>query len=117
MTFATNMQTVANNLLSTYGQTVTFSRTTQGAFTPSTGAVAAGTSTTYTAKVQPSEYKTEEINNQEVLYGDVKLLTYSITAVLVGDTVSLDSVVYRVMSVVKTQAQGSTIVYKVQIRV
>lgn len=117
MTFATNMQSVANRLLTNYGQSVTFSRETQGTFVPSTGAVGSGTSTTYTAKVHPSDYTAEEIDGVSVLYGDVKLLTYSTTEVLVGDTVSLDGVIYRVMSVMKTNAQGSNIVYKVQVRV
>lgn len=117
MSFATDMQEVANDLLTEFGQSVTFGRTTQGTFVPSTGAVGAGTSTNYTALVHPSDYTSEEIDGVSVLYGDIKLLVYSITAVLVGDTISLDTVVYRIMSVIKIRAQGATIVYKVQIRV
>lgn len=117
MTLAIRMQATSLRLLTKYGQVVTFSRTTQGTYVPSTGAVGSGTSSTYSAKVQPSEYTSEEIDNSSVLFGDIKLLTYSTTAPLVGDTVSLDGVVYRVESVIRLNVQGSTIVYRVQIRV
>ena len=116
MSFATDMQSVASELLSEFGQEVTFSRTSQGAFIPSTGAVGSGTSSTYTANVHPSDYTAEEIDGVSVLYSDVKLLTYSTTEVLVGDTVSLDGVVHRVQNVIKKNAQGLTIAYEVQVR-
>ncbi len=117
MSFATDMQEIAVDLLTEFGQIVTFSRTTQGTFIPNSGAVASGTASTYTALINPSDYTSEEIDGISVLYGDVKLLCYTTTPVLVGDTVDLDGVTYRVMSVIKIRAQGVTIVYKVQVRV
>lgn len=116
MSFATNMQATASRLLTAYGQTVTFSRTTQGTFVPSTGAVGAGSSSTYTAKVHPKSYTAQEVDKISVLTGDVLLLVYSTTAVLVGDTVSLDAVVYRVLNVEKINVQGSNVIYKAQVR-
>lgn len=117
MTFATNTQATASRLLTKYGQTVTFSRTTQGTFVSSTGAVGAGTSSTYSAKVHPKSYKAQEIDNVSILTGDILLIAYSTTAILVGDTVSLDSVIYRVQNAEKINAVGSTIIYKAQVRV
>jgi len=117
MSFATDMQQVAYELLYEFGQSVTCSRTTQGTFVPSTGAVGAGSSSTYTSNVYPDQYTNSEIDGSSVQFGDIKLYMYSTTQPLVGDTVSLGGIVYRVMSVIRITAQGSDIIYQTQIRV
>ena len=123
MTFASRMQGTASRLLTTYGQAVTFYREAQGDFNPATGAVGTGTTLSYSAIGHPAPYTKDEVGTVTtsigtlVQFSDVNLLTYSTTAILIGDTVALDSVVHRVMSVQKVNVQGYNIVYKVQLRV
>lgn len=124
MSFATNMQSTALQLLSTYGQSVAFRREVEGTYDPSTAATGSDTVTIYNGYAHPAPYTANELRSSSgsttddlIQKGDVKLLTYTTTEPLVGDTVTLDTVVYRVMAVDKLVAQATKIAYKLQIRI
>ncbi len=117
MTFATNMQTVALNLLTKYGRSVAFSRTVEGPYDPITSSVDIVSTTSYTALAHPAPYTVAEIATGMVTIKDIKLLAYSATLPLIGDAASIDGDSYRVMNVDKVSAQGTNIIYRLQLRI
>lgn len=117
MTFATNMQAVALNLLRGYGQAVTLSRSVEGVYIPETAETAAASDTTYSGYIHTSPFSTSEVDGVTILATDISAYLYSTTLPLSGDTVSIDNVSYRVMQVNQLKAQGIKIVYRLQLRV
>lgn len=116
MSFATNLQDVANKILTTYGRAVTMTRVTEGSYDTSSSSTGSGTTITYNGVAHPSPYRSEEIDNTIILVNDVKLLVYTLGVPLVGDTTVLDGTTHRVMSVNRLNAQGLNIVYELQLR-
>jgi len=116
-TFSTNLKGVANTLLTTYGQSVTFTRDTTTEYNTATGGVDLVNSATFTGLIHPSTYRLDEIDGQTIQVNDIKAIVYSTTEPLLEDSVSVDSVIYRVMNIEKVQAQGVAIVYRLQLRV
>lgn len=122
MTFASDMQAVAAELLATvedggFGQQLTFTRIVAGDFVPATGVVNGNVTSTYTALCHPSQYNAEEIDGTLIKRDDVKLIAYTATTPFVGDTVSLDSVSHRLQNVQRLKAQGTDIIYILQARI
>lgn len=117
MSLATDFASTAQELLTTFGQSVTFSRETQGTFVPSTGAVGSGSPSTFSAVVYPGVYKTNEIDGVSVLSTDTRLITYSSTKPLVGDTVSLNTQNLRVENVQNITVNAVSVLYICQCRV
>jgi hypothetical protein len=95
MTFLTDMQTVANELLTEYGETVSGQRVTEGAYDPTTSTTAAGSTTNYSGVGLPTQYNEEHIDGQNILQGDVLLVMYSTTQPEVGDRLTFNSLAYR----------------------
>lgn len=116
MTLATDLQAAALELLSDLGQQLTFTRYTSLDYNVATGGVDPVTSTTYTGYAHPSKYSSSEIDGETVRQDDVLLLLYSITTPLIQDTTSINSNTYKVLSVDYIKAQGSNIIYKLQLR-
>jgi hypothetical protein len=116
MTLATRLRNVANTLLTNYGETVSFSRDTNSEYFPSNGNVVLSSTLTYAGKGHPTQYTTDEIDNVTIFSTDVKLLLYSTTEPAVNDFCTLNGTLYRVQGYVKTRAQGSNIMYTVQLR-
>lgn len=117
MSFATNMQSVASNLLTKYGRPVSFSRTVEGDYDPTTSGVNDIEITNYEGVAHPSPYTVAELATGTVTVKDVKLLTYCTTLPLIGDTVVIDDETYRIMNVGRVSAQGKDIIYQLQIRI
>jgi len=120
MTLATKMQGVATKLINKFGNAaVTFTRATPGAFVPSTGALGSGSTLTYSGKVLTDGFTVAEVNNDTILYTDLKC-TLGITTQVpaVNDTVVLgDGLTYRVMNVMIQSLQDTNIAYTLQLRV
>lgn len=117
MTFASDMQAVAFDLLTELGQTLTFTRVTAGDFVPTTGAVNGNLTSTYTALCHPSQYNSEEIDGTLIKRDDLRLIAYTATTPLVGDTVTIDGLSHRLQNVQRIKAQGTDVVYILQARV
>ena len=115
--FSSNMKNVANKLLSTYGQSVSFVRWTTTEYNTATGGVDPVTSATFSGLGHPSSYKLDEIDGQTIQVNDVKMIVYSTSEPQIEDEATVDNVKYRVMNVEKIQAQGEAIVYRLQLRV
>lgn len=116
MTFATEMQAAALELLEDLGQALTFTRYTSTDYNPSTGGVDPVTSTTYAGFGHPSSYLVDEIDGTLVQVNDIKLLLYTTGTPAIDDVVTIDSNVYRVQNVERVKAQGSNIYYRLQLR-
>jgi len=116
--FSDEMDAVALELLTEFGEAVSFTRTTEGAYNTATGATAAGSDSVFTGFGTPIDYDDNEIDGTVIQQGDVRLYTNAVsTAPLPGDKVTLDSRVYRVMNTRKYTINSENVLYELQIRV
>lgn len=119
MSFATEMIACARDLIQEFGESVSIQRVAEGAYDPTDGTVAAGTTTNYSAYGAPVDYNTNEIDGNTIRINDIKLWLETPTTgevPAIGDVVTLNSTAYRVMNVEQLRAQGSDIVYLLQLR-
>lgn len=101
------------------GELVTFTPTESGdVYDPATGGTTGGTTgTPVTAYAYPSGYKNNEQNGDTVKAGDIRLVTQKMTTrPIVGWTVVVDTVTYRVMDVKPIRQSGVDIIYICQLR-
>lgn len=120
ITFGQQMQGIATNLISKYGDSqVTFTRIIPGTFIPSTGGMTTDSTLTYISQGLSSSFTSQEVNNTTVLFGDLKYLIKVSTQIpQVNDTVILDDTnTYRVISVLNTSVQDTDICYTLQLRI
>ena len=123
--FYEEMRAVASSLLANkeqdgLGQFVNFSRTTAAAYNPRTGVLDEPITLTYSAHGHPSVYNQEEVNNVNILEGDLNLIIEiptPVTLPAVDDVATLNGISYRVMDVVRVSAQGQDVIYKLRLRV
>ena len=116
--FSDSMVALAKRLLTKFGQSVTFTRSTVGAFDPATSTVGAPSVSNYSGLVSPQDYTQTEKTLEHIQQGDIKLITEQTTTTpIVGDVVSVDSIDYRIMDVEKVVASGVTCIYILQVRI
>lgn len=104
----------ATRLLTKFGQELTFTRTSKGAYDPATGTTT-DTTSTFTKNGVLFDYRDADIGDQTVLAGDRRLVAEAHTYE-VGDTVEIDSDTYRVISVSANQPGDTALVSELQIR-
>jgi len=116
-----DIQSAVTNLLSPLtgvGEALTFTRN-KGEYNAQTGDIVANTIVTYTSVGYPKEVTEQEINNLDVLIGDLKL-TISPPATQIpqiNDSVQCSFGVYRVMNVQPTAVNGQILIYKLVVRI
>ena len=115
MTFYSELASVALRLLTDKGQQVTFTTISSDAFDPPTGSNQT-TPTTYTAYGASFNYNKSEIDGTIIQKGDIRFVMDSTTEPNKGDTVTIDSIIYRVMSVKPTSPAGTAVIYEAQLR-
>lgn len=120
-TFDARMVSLAQRLTSKFGESLTFTRVTQGAYDASDGTTATPTTTNYTANAVPQDYTEFERALESVQQDDVRLCVEKSatdpTEPLVGDTVALDSITYKIVNVGKMTTRGVDVMYILQCRV
>ena len=117
MSLYSDLQNTATALLTAYGQSLTFTRETVGAYNPAT-LTATETSSTFSGVGVEVSYKMSEIDGQRVLMGDKKLIMEAMdTAPAVGDVVAVNATDYRVMAVMPKNPAGTVITYELQVRI
>lgn len=117
MSFATDMTRIATQLISHFGEAMTFSRAVKDAYDPSTGRAQTTNTITFSARCAPENYKKTEIDGQLVQRGDVKLTVYKTSQVPeVGDIVTFNGADWRVIDVYQVRAQGMDVIYELQVR-
>ena len=110
----TPLQGSSTKLLTKFGRQLTFTRTTDAGFDPNTGTKTQTTST-FTKFACVFDYSAEEVALDNIEVGDRRLLAEG-HSYQVGDTVSLDSQNYRVISVSNIQPAGTVVACNLQVR-
>lgn len=114
--FYEGLAATATRLLTAYGQSVTFTRTTSTSFDPVTG-VDTVTTSTFSGYGAAFDYRNSEIDGERVQRGDIRLLVEATdTAPIIGDMVTVDGVDYRAMNVAPSSPGGTPTHYTVQLR-
>ena len=118
-----SMQATALRLLKKYssesstGLVTTVTRTTPGAYNPTTSTNAAGSTATYTGYGNTQPYTLTELANSNIAQSDVKFIFSSSTRPKVDDLVPIDGVTYRVLDVSIQNVNGIDVVYTLQLRI
>lgn len=118
MGFYDRISKTALKVIKKYGQVVTITRRTQGAYNPATS-TAPVTETTETARGVVYDYEANEIDGTMVQRSDSKLLLSSIgiTKPTVNDTATLaNGDKFTIMNVDSVSPAGADVVYICQIR-
>ncbi len=110
----TALQSSAGTLLQRFGRELTFTRTTDGTYAPNTGTVTT-TSSTYKKYACVFDYADAELSDQNIEQGDRRILAEG-HAYQIGDTVSLDSEIYRIINVSNNQPAGTIVSCNLQVR-
>lgn len=111
----TPLQNTAINLITRFGRDLTFTRTTQGAYSAATGQTS-NTTSTYTKKCVVSDYSDMSNTAQGVeVMGDVKLIAVN-GDYLIDDTVTLDGSVYRVVDVKEIKPSTTQVYCELRVR-
>lgn len=114
--FYPNLRAVASRLLTTYGQNLTFTRKTSTGYNAATG-VNTLTTSQFSAHGAAFEYNAAEIDGTNIQRGDLRLLLeWATTAPILGDTVTIDGLVYRVMNIQPTNPGGVVVMNELQLR-
>lgn len=108
------LQSTGTALIKKFGQELTFTRTTEGAYNAGTGTT---TNTTSTFKKYACifDYSDADIGTNTVEAGDRRLLAEA-HAYEVGDTVAIGTDTYRVISVSPNQPAGTALSVDLQVR-
>ena len=116
--FSDEIKAVALDLLTEFGEAITFTRVTEGAYNPATLTTATGSTTTFSGYGVPTNYGTREVDLEIVQQSDIKLyVNATSTEPAVGDTVSIDSKDYRVLNIIKYAINSENVLYELQLRV
>jgi len=89
------MQSKSSVMLKKYGQLLAFTRTVKGDYDPATRQ-ATSSSSTFTSYCLSVEVSKLEVQNSAVKKGEIFLLGEGAKEFKIGDTVSIDSIVYRI---------------------
>lgn len=118
MSFSTNMITTARNLLADYGESITLTRESEGTYSPTDGSFSGASSSSYSADGFQEQYDKTEIDETTVQTGDIRLILEKPASVTptIGDKCTIDGSEYAVMDVSPIRAQGTDIIYILQLR-
>lgn len=116
MTFYADMQSLATELLTEFGQNATWSRTEGGTRDPATGNVTGGTTTNYSGYGTLFDFNTMLIDGEQILATDKRFLIESGDIPKVADKLTINSVVYTVIAVNELNPAGTVVMYELQLR-
>ena len=117
--FSDEMQQVAIDLITEYGEPIVLQRTIEGGYDPgSSGGTGEEIIIDYSAYCCPLNYSALEVDGTTILMRDRRLLMNKAQEEpLVGDVATVGGIVYRVMNVNKEVVNGEDIYYDLQVRV
>lgn len=116
--FSNEMAAVALELLTEFGEVVSFTREVKGAYDPDTLSIPTLSTITFSGYSVPVNYGAGEIDREIIQQSDIKLYVNAMSTIPeIGDTVLLNSVSYRVLNVIKYRVSGSTVLYELQVRI
>lgn len=112
-----NLQKTATKLIANFGAPLTVSRATGQTFNPNTGAYSTGSTATFALKGVRAQFNVMEAASNNVQDSDVRILAQSgVTVPLINDSVTFNSIVYRVMDVKTESPSGTDIFYDLHCR-
>jgi len=114
--FYASLAATAKRLLTTYGQTVTITRSNVGTVDPITGAGTPAADTVFTAKGAVFGYNKALVDGVNVLTEDKRILIESTTEPKVNDLVATADGDYNVLAVSPLSPAGIVVVYELQAR-
>ena len=105
-----SLNKTATDLITKFGQSVTFSRFNLNAYSPSAGFNSEGSATTYSANIVLFNQDKSEEAETSVQRQEFDASMSSTTAPKIGDTATINSSKYRIVEITPIQP-GSTVVY------
>ena len=124
MTFYARLQATANRLLKGKGQSITLTKITAGTYNPATGGFTGAGTSTQTAYGAVFDYGAKQIDGTLIKAGDKQLLLSAVktdgaalTAPVLGDTVTIGSVVFTLVEPLKeVNPAGTVVMYECNLR-
>jgi len=108
------MQNTAQQLLQSFGQQLTFTRTASGSYDPDTGTTST-TESTFAKYACVFDYTDTERADETIQEGDRRVLAES-GDYQVGDKVDIDGETYRVLTVSETSPASTIVSVGMQVR-
>lgn len=116
--FSDDMSAVAIELITEFGESVSFERTVQGTYAPSIADTLFDTVSTYTGYAIPSNYTNREIDGTLIQRGDFKVLAHEMSdEPEVGDNLTIGGITCKIVGVTHTKVNGASVLYTLQCRV
>lgn len=114
---STKAKATTHRILSLYGQLVTLKHSEPGVYDPETGTVGTVV-TSQTAVAVEQSYLQRDIDGTVVQQGDKKLLltATNLSAPMVGDSCTVQGVIYAIKNVSCLSPDGTAILYELQLR-
>ena len=111
------LQKTATKLITNFGANAVITRPSGRTFNPDSGSYSEGSDTTFTIKVVRSQFNAFEKAGNSIEDKDVRILAQSgITVPVINDTLTFDSVEYRVMGVKTESPSGTDVFYDLHCR-
>ena len=118
MTLDIRARATADKLIAKFGKQVTLTRVTEGNYDPSTGELSGGSTTTQTVAALVKDFNGIEILSGAIQSGDRKVSIAALNAAepQIGDTMTIDSLVYNVLAVKSIWSGEKVAIYELQVR-
>ena len=112
-----SLKKTATQLITKFGTTATITRDSGRRFNPATGHYFTGLTESFSVKAVRTQFNAFEKAGDNIKDDDIRLLVQSgVTAPIINDSLTFDSVTYRVMSVATESPSGPDIFYDIQCR-
>lgn len=118
MTLDIKARATADKLIGKFGKQVVITHIIEGDYDPATGEMSAGSTTTQTVAALIKDFNGIELLNESVQSGDRKISIAALNADYpqIGDTVTIDSLVYSVLAVKSIWSGEKAAIYELQVR-
>jgi len=107
----TALQTTATNLITDFGQAVTFYKTSRGSYSPGSG-FASHSSAGYATKVVLLDQPKAEATDTQIQEKRTQAIMSSSTAPEIGDTATINTEEYRIAEVEPIQPASTVVAYE-----
>lgn len=116
--FSDEMAQVAVDLITEFGESATFARSSLAPYDPATGEGTSGpTTTSYGGYCFPNRFPINLIDGVNILHSDIQIYCHRMTQEpVVGDSITFDGNTYQIMDVKNTRTNGVNVLYTLQAR-
>lgn len=105
----------ATDLITKFGQAVTFSKKVTSAYQPETGGFSNSVSSTYAAQIVILDEPKSEKEESSTILVENEALCSSTTEPTIGDTATINSDQYKITAVKKIQPAATVVFYELRI--